>query len=205
MAAIHFENLVFILFVVVAFFFQILAKAATKASKRSSEPKPRPPSTPPTPPRGQPNSDEERIRKFLQALGQPTSSPPPAPVIPRPTYQKPIVVSHLPPLKSPLPPLTTRPPDLPTEIKSAEEVLPTRFPKTFRAPVTPSPIEPLPSLDAPAETYEASTASVTKAKGAPADLVALPRSTSGLRQAMILREVFGPPRSFQPLDLVGTV
>jgi hypothetical protein len=31
------------------------------------------------------------------------------------------------------------------------------------------------------------------------------RSTSGLRDAIILREIFGPPRSMQPLDLVGSV
>lgn len=203
MAAIHFENLVFILFVIVAFFFQILAKAATKSSKRSSQPKPQTPSSPPTPPRAPANSEEDRIRKFMEALGQPTSSPPPAPVAPRPTYQKPIVVSRLPPLKSSLPPLTTRPPELPPDIKSSEQVPPTRAEKKFRARVTPPPIERLPIIDTPAETYEAATAPISKTKGSPTDFVTLLRSTSGLRQAMILREVFGPPRSFQPLAEPG--
>lgn len=204
-AAVHFENLVFILFVIVAFFFQILARAATKANKRSGQSKPGPPPSPSrTPPRPPADSDEDRIRKFLQALGQPASSQPPTPVAPRPTYQKPIVISRLPPLKSPLPPLTTRPPDLPTEITTAEQVPPARPQKTLRARVTPPPLEPVP-IETPTEAYSAASAPTLKTGQPARDLVALLRSQSGLRQAIILREVFGPPRSFQPLELVGSV
>jgi hypothetical protein len=37
-----------------------------------------------------------------------------------------------------------------------------------------------------------------------ADIAKLLRSSTGQRNAIILREVFGPPRSLQPLDLVGS-
>jgi hypothetical protein len=36
------------------------------------------------------------------------------------------------------------------------------------------------------------------------EITALLSSAAGLRNAIILREIFGPPRSLQPLDLVGS-
>lgn len=203
-AAIHFENLVFILFVLVAFFFQALAKVSTKANKGSSPQNPRPPSPPPTPPRTPAGSDEERIRKFLEALGQPASSQPPAPVAPRPTYQKPIVVSHLPPLKSPLPPLTTRPPDLPAEMELPEKIPLPRTARVFTPKTSERPFaaEPPPIIQTSEERFAATTIVPEQSRK---DFIALLRSPSGLREAIILREIFGPPRSFQPFDLVGTV
>src|SRR6266571_8686867 len=119
MAAVHLDNLLFLLFVAIAIFFQILTRAATKGRRRPGDTSRR--STSPSQvsrpiPREPDQSDEERVRKFLEALGQPTTSKPPAPVAPRPTYQRPAVLPHVPPpLRSPLPPLTTRPPDLPRE------------------------------------------------------------------------------------------
>src|SRR5262245_24758382 len=118
-AALHLDNILFLLFIAVAFLFQLLTRAATKTGRRTGgEPKPRP--TSPPPPRRE-ETEEDRIRKFLEALGQPTTSEPPRPVSPRPTYQKPIVLPRAKPtpvarrVLSPLPPLTTRPPDLPSE------------------------------------------------------------------------------------------
>ena len=37
-----------------------------------------------------------------------------------------------------------------------------------------------------------------------ADIAGFLRSSTGQRNAIILREIFGPPRSLQPLDLVGS-
>src|SRR5438552_1237557 len=111
MAALHLDNLLFLLFVAIAILFQILTRAATKGRRRPGDTTRR--STSPSQ-RSRPltadtdQTDEERIRKFLEALGQPTTSKPPPPVAPRPTYQRPTVLPHVPPpLKSPLPPLTT--------------------------------------------------------------------------------------------------
>src|SRR6266513_5717629 len=114
MAAVHLDNLLFLLFVAIAIFFQILTSAATKSRRRPGDTSRR--STSPSqmsrPLSREPDeTDEERIRKFLEALGQPTTSKPPAPVAPRPTYRKPVVLPHVGPFGPPLPPLTTRPPE----------------------------------------------------------------------------------------------
>ncbi|HEV3147142.1 MAG TPA: hypothetical protein VGZ24_00700 [Chthoniobacterales bacterium] len=217
MIAVHFENLLFLLFVAGAFLFQLLARAASKTSKNADESQRRStsrPQTPPPIPRGPAETDEERIRKFLEALGQPTTSKPPPPVMPRPTYQKPVILPHVGPFASPLPPLTTRPPDLPRKIGLPGQLTPTHKTKTstsktaepftFEAYEGP-PSESPPTIDAPAEADVIATRPVLKPEQSKTDIAVLLTSTSGLRNAIILREVFGPPRSLQPLDLIGSI
>jgi hypothetical protein len=214
MIAVHLDNLLFLLLVAVALLFQLLAKAAGKAGKdttrRRSTSAPRTPSTIPHPPV---DSDEERIREFLEALGQPTTSKPPPPVSPRPTYEKPVVLPHVPPFGSPLPPLTTRPPDLPREIRLPGQITPTRTAKIF-TPKVAQPVrfevqeeqigpQPAPVVKTAAEAYAIATQPIAKPEQTETNIVALLRSTSGRRDAIILREIFGPPRSLQPLDLVA--
>jgi hypothetical protein len=219
MAALHLDNLLFLLFVALAIFFQILTRAATKSRKRPGDTTRR--TTSPSQ-MSRPISDdadetdEQRIRKFLEALGQPTTSKPPAPVAPRPTYQEPVVLPRVPrQLGSPLPPLTTRPPDLPREIKLPGQITPTREARTFQPRVAEAPAfeiqqgpplpEPLPVIKTAAEAYAIATQPIPKSAEAKIDVATLLRSTSGLRNAIILREIFGPPRSLQPLELVGSV
>jgi hypothetical protein len=215
MAALHLDNLLFLLFVAIAIFFQILTRAATKGRRRPGGTTRR--STSPSqmsrPISGDADeTDEQRIRKFLEALGQPTTSKPPAPVAPRPTYQRPTVLPHVtPPMKSPLPPLKTRPPALPREIELPGQITPTREARTFESKVAeapvfevqqgPSPLEPI----SEAEVRAAFQPVAPQTSSRTYDIVTLLRSTSGLRNAIILREIFGPPRSLQPLDLVGSV
>lgn len=219
MAALHLDNLLFLLFVALAIFFQILTRAATKSRKRPGDTTRR--TTSPSQ-MSRPISDdadetdEQRIRKFLEALGQPTTSKPPAPVAPRPTYQEPVVLPRVPrQLGSPLPPLTTRPPDLPREIKLPGQITPTREARTFQPRVAEAPAfeiqqgpplpEPLPVIKTAAEAYAIATQPIPKSTRTEIDVATLLRSTSGLRNAIILREIFGPPRSLQPPDLVGSV
>jgi hypothetical protein len=194
MAALHLDNLLFLLFVALAIFFQILTRAATKGRRRPGDTTPR--STSPSqmsrPLSGDADdaTDEQRIRKFLEALGQPTTSKPPAPVAPRPTYQRPVVLPHVSPMKSPLPPLKTRPPDLPREVVR-EDALPAERVSIIKT--------------AAPEAYAIASQPISKSAGEKIDLATMLKSTSGLRDAIILREIFGPPRSLQPLDLVGSV
>ena len=219
MAAIHLDNLLFLLFVALAIFFQILTRAATKGRRRPGDTTER--TTSPSQ-MSRPISDdadetdEQRIRKFLEALGQPTTSKPPPPVTQRPSYQKPIVVPRVPPITaSGLPPLTTRPPDLPREIKLPGQITPTREARTFPPRVAEAPafevqqgaplLEPVPVIKTAAEAYAIATQPISKSARTEIDIAMLLRSTSGLRNAIILREIFGPPRSLQPLDLVGSV
>jgi len=69
----------------------------------------------------------------------------------------------------------------------------------------PPSLEPLPVIRTAAEAYAIATQPISKSAGAKIDIATMLRSTSGLRDAIILREIFGPPRSLQPLDLVGSV
>ena len=216
LAATNFDNLLVLLFFAAAIVFQILTKAVSKGRRRPPETRGRSPSqTTRRLEREEDATDEQQIRKFLEALGQPTTSKPPPPARPRPSYQRPDVLPPVgAPFGSPLPPLKTRPPDLPREIRLPQQIPPTREAKPFR-PTTaetpfevhrgPAPLEPAPVIKTPAEAYEIATKPVSKPTAARIDLATMLRSTSGLRDAIILREIFGPPRSMQPIDLVGSV
>ena len=84
MIAASLDSLLFLLLVAVAVLFQFLAKIAAKTSKDQTKRTPTPIPRTPTPMRRAPTeSDEDRIRKLLEALGQPPTSRPPPPVVPR--------------------------------------------------------------------------------------------------------------------------
>jgi hypothetical protein len=55
----------------------------------------------------------------------------------------------------------------------------------------------------PLEAYAIPTLAPGQSQQAKTNLTLLLRSSSGLQQAVILREILGPPRSLQPLDFVG--
>ena len=205
----HFDNLLFLLLVAVALLFRWLASKAGQTGKGSEESDRRSTSTPQTPPpipHASAETDEERVRKFLEALGQPTTSKPPPPIVPR---------TDIPPRPvAPIrPPADMRPFSMPRRGLTSEErrkrrmILPT--PSSARAPVfevheTTLSTEPAPPVvKRSAEAYAIAIEPATKPEQSKTDIAALLRSASGLRNAIILREIFGPPRSLQPLDLVG--
>ena len=205
MIAVSFDNLLFLLLVAVAVLFQFLAKAAAKAgkdqTKRTETPRtPTPTRRPPT------ESDEDRIRKLLEALGQPPTSRPPPPVAPR-TDIPPRPVA---PVQPPISPLS----QVRREKARKREITPKEIPppRTVREMVPPAfevqegqvPIAPPPIFKAPVETYVGVTSTIAKAEGLRADVATLLASTSGLRGAIILREILGPPRGLRRLEFIGT-
>src|SRR5215831_5400191 len=85
MIAFSLDNLLFVLLITAAVLFQLLSKAVTKVGKKQSDETStsQTPQRPPPIRRAPAESDADRIRKFLEALGQPPTSNPPSPVVPR--------------------------------------------------------------------------------------------------------------------------
>jgi hypothetical protein len=165
----------------------LIQKGKGEAAKTESQPPP-PPSQSITR-GGETRTEEERIRKFLEALGQPAGSAPPK-VAPRRRAVQPKIFSPLPPLTTAPPPLPeapkirtpTPPPPLPIELATTRGTTDPDFEVREVARQTSS--EPLP------ETRRAGLARFKL------------RTPQDLRTAIVLREIFGPPRSLQPLDPV---
>ena len=104
MHAAHLGNLLFLLLLAVAGLLQLLGRAARKTNKdEQPTSKPAPTTLKPIP-RAPAESDEERIRKFLEALGQPAASRPPPPVTPRTNIPPRPLGPVKPPTTCPLPP-----------------------------------------------------------------------------------------------------
>jgi hypothetical protein len=217
MLAVHLENLLFLLLLVVAGLFQLLGRAARKASTGEAE-KPTsksPPRMSKPIPRAPKESDEERVRKFLEALGNPPASPPPPRTAQRPTYRKPLVLPRVPPIASPLPPLVTRPPDLPSEFEVHREPIPIPAERPRAAQRSTEPVfqvhesgaPPAPSSTEPAATtHEIRTQPQNVASARSIDVATLLRSPMGLRGAVIAREILGPPRGLRmQMDFGGAI
>jgi len=218
--AAHMDPLVFLFLLGLTGLFRLLSSKSHKSNQTEE-----PPATrevrPELPRREQPDDDEERIRRFLEALGQPPSAQPPPPVRPRPsaTFPEPQreerarTVRPRRNLLSPLPPLTTTPPPLPQRVQLPRQITqPPYREKTF---VPPSPLTPAfevhkgegaPRVDKPipvrtlGDAYAVATAP-TPATTKPSRLVIELRTPVALQKAILLREILGPPRALQPLEL----
>jgi hypothetical protein len=210
MIAAHLDSLLFLLLVAVAVLFQFLAKAAGKTGKDQTKQTSTPIPRTPTPIRRAPTeSDEDRIRKLLEALGQPPTSRPPPPVVPRTD----IPLRPLAPVQPPNSPFSQLRRErsrkreiIPKEIPPPRTVRETKkmVPPAFEVQEGQLPIAPSPIFKAPAETYAGVTPTIAKAEGPRADVATLLASTSGLRGAIILREILGPPRGLRTLEFIGT-
>jgi len=214
MLAFSIDNLLFLLLIAVAALFQLLSKAVSKANKSdpnetSSPPRPQTPRPIQRAPR---ESDADRILKFLEALGQPPSSTPPSPVLPR---------SNIPPRPvAPVqpPPVLTRVWRLPRERQQKRDIIqeetnPPEQPGRLQQIVPP----PAPSPAATAfEVHRAfpidvqqppivqGSATAGQTIGQRADfrmeIATLLASKSSLREVMLLREILGTPRGLQAMD-----
>ena len=215
MLAVHLDNLLFLLLLAVAGLFQLLTKAVSKRKDDQTTP-----TSPPAPtitrpiPRASPESDQERVRKLLEALGQPPASQTSPPVPQRPTYRRRLVLPRVPPLGSPLPPLVTRPPDLQAEIQGPTRTppIPSEQQKNPPAVFAEQRFEVHESRIAPepvAVVTVATSAKIAEPTQSVAghhvvDWTRLLRSPSGLRDAIIVREILGPPRGLRALEVIGS-
>jgi len=207
----HFDqNLIFIIIAAIVGISRLIARISGESKKPKRPPQlprtpgqPRPEYTQPVQ-RTQPKTDADRIREFLEALGQPTGTAPPPKVQPR---------TQIPPrpLAPVQPPASTRPfrkPEFRTWKEQIKEVV-----------VRQQPSKPAPPPALPAEANEpgawiaqeqAQTTPVKTKIAIPTDqpvtratvetlLKQSLRSPDSLRTAIILREIFGPPRGLQQL------
>ena len=219
MIAVSLDNLLFFLLIAVAALFQLLSKTISKAGKSdsnetSSLPKPQTPRPIQRAPR---ESDADRIRKFLEALGQPPTSTPPPPVAPRidvpPRPLAPVQPTPVVPGAFRLPREQREKPDV-SQRESAPFEQPSRL-QQIVPPPEPPPAAPAfevyeavpvelqqpPVIKPPVEAYTA-TQAVAKRADFTMNIATLLLSKSGLREAILLREILGPPRGLQAFDLL---
>jgi hypothetical protein len=134
-------------------------------------------------------SEEERIRKFLEALGQPAGTQPPN-VTPRRRSVEPQIFPKLPRLTTKPPPLPPPPPQRP---------MPPPMPSEFTSPRPLTMLEPDFEVHEVARQVSSEPAPAMVRSGALIGRIKL-GTPQDLRTAIVLREVFGPPRSLQPID-----
>src|SRR5512132_111587 len=220
MIAFSLDNLLFLLLIAVAALFQLLSITISKAGKSDSNETSSSPrlETPRPIQRAPRESDADRIRKFLEALGQPPTSTPPPPVAPRtdvpprrlaPVQPPPVIPGawRLPREQREKPDVTQResaPLEQPSHL---QEIVPPPIPppaaQAFEVhEALPVELQQPPIIKTPAEAYAAATQAVAKRADFTMNIATLLVSKSGLREAILLREILGPPRGLQAFDLL---
>jgi hypothetical protein len=216
------QNIIFIIIAAIIGISRLVSRISEE-SKKQAQRRRQPPQPPPPQPamqqpiqRTRPKTDEERVREFLEALGQPAGAAPP-PKIQRRTQIPPR------PLAPVQPPASMRPfgkPEFRTWREQAKEIVvlqqPTKVaPPEIKRVVVPSVV--------PAEANEPGTwIAQEQAQTGAATKMALARtddqpsvrasaaaiwkqtlrSSDGVRTAIVLREIFGPPRGVQSSNFV---
>lgn len=212
----HFDqNIVFIIIAAVIGISRLIAHISEESKKQSQRRRraAQPPQNQPkvTEPirRVRPKTDEERVREFLEALGQAPGTAPPPKVQPR-TFSGPLAPVQ--------PPASMRPfakPEFRTWKEQVKEIVVSQQPTTPKPPEikrTPVP-PPIPvTANEPGAWIAQEEAQTSVALKRPPERAGDPlttaastdaiwkqrlRSPESLQTAIILREIFGPPRSMQ--------
>jgi hypothetical protein len=173
------------------------------------------------------DTEEERIRRFMEALGMPTTSTPPPPVQPRkvepaapPANREfqpidPFPRPQIPRAEQPPPPAVPTTPAIPAP-PAIPAAPPSRLP-TRETTVFAEPIRQRSARSATASEFEVQDVTGVAVDDLPSDraassgkraagraetrgIAARLATAQGLRDAVVLREIFGPPRSMQPID-----
>ena len=179
--------------------FIVIAVIRAITSGRGSGPgRPVRPAAPPS------ESDAERRRRFMQALGLPEESPPPPPVQPRTAVNPRPLLPVNPP--SPGGRLYRVPPALPTTgrrtqapaVTTVQKPAPAPAPVAVLQPAPPRPSRPLATIpSAPATTPAARGLALQQQDHPAAALLLKLRDPGAIREAIILREILGPPKALQ--------
>jgi len=184
-----------VIFLVLAGLALIFKWLTTRGSDEAEKP---PSVSPDEPTRRTPSqTDEERVRRFLEALGVPPGTQTPPPIRSRTVTTRPVATTapRVPSPKArrswaqPLPPVVTTPAEM--SAPAPVFVMPTQ-----QLPAVPPPLPPEMNLRASAAPL---ARKATPARSLPTtSFRTMLRSRERLRQAIILREVLGPPRGLEP-------
>jgi hypothetical protein len=217
MLAFSLDNVLFLLLIAVAALFQLLSKAVSKAGKSdsnetSSAPRPQ---TPRPIQRASRESDADRIRKFLEALGQPPSSTPPQPVLPRsdipprpvaPVQPPPVLtrVWRLPREKQQKRDITQEE-GYPSEQRSFQQIIPPPMPTPAATAfevheALPIDVQQPPIITMPLKASATASQTVGERTDFKTEIATLLASKSSLREVILLREILGTPRGLQAMD-----
>jgi hypothetical protein len=218
MLAFTLDNLLFLLLIAVAALFQLLSKVVSKAGKSDSNEASRAPrpQIPRPIQRASRESDADRIRKFLEALGQPPSSTPPQPVLPRSDIPpRPVAPVQPPPVLTPgwrLPREKQQKRDIsqeeshpPEQLSRLQQIIPSPVP----APVAtvfevhealPIDVQQPPIITMPLKASAAASQTGGHRVDFKMEIATLLASKSSLREVILLREILGTPRGLQAMD-----
>ena len=209
----HQQLIPVIIFVAIAIFNMVIRMNSGKNSERGGGTKREPPRDYPPVPDQNRESEEERLRKFMEALGVPNVPEPPRRVVrPRLPATPPLVIQPPlkrtvlvpPPVMQPVPP---QPPPIPAPL--LEPVISAWEPP---APATPAAALPETApLDAPdvlvalepALPVASTTIAAASKTSIPADFQSFLKSPNSLRAAILVKEILGPPRGLQPFAGAG--
>ena len=191
------DTVIFLVLAGLALLLKLFTRQNPEDSGKSTPPAPRPNEQRSPPVRQTPESEEERVRRFLEALGMPAGTQPPPPIRPRQV----IMPAAPPPPRAqrskvrrtavqPLPPLVTTPPPLPPVVAGPPEPV-------FLEEIAP----PAGVAASPVVTGPVSRPTASRPLAPAASLGATLRSRASVRRAIMLREILGPPRGLQPLDV----
>jgi hypothetical protein len=213
------QNIIFIIIAAIIGISRLVSRISEESKKQSQRRRQPPPPQPEMPQaiqRARPKTDEERVREFLEALGQPAGAAPPPKAQPR---------TQIPPrpLAPVQPPASMRPfakPEFRTWKEQAKEIVvlqqPTKLaPPEIRRIVVP-PAVPAEATEPGAWIAQEQAQTAAAAKMASARTDDLPsvrasaaaiwkqtlRSPDAVRTAIVLREIFGPPRGVQSSNFV---
>jgi hypothetical protein len=193
-----FDNPIILLIIVVA----ALLRWLSKRSEAGKDPER--PTTPgqPIPPSGESRTEEESIRRFLEALGQPTTSAPPPKVKPKRETPRRTILPE--PVLHRLPPLKTAPPPLPPPIWASpvliEEAAPPPVEQRIFQPAIAKEVATFEVHDLNVESLDDLSREGRRAAARQRALIPDLASSRALRSAIVLREIFGPPRGLQGME-----
>ena len=190
-----FEHPLIIILIVVA---AILRWLYEKSQASKDEPQ-RPVESKRPIPRAAPDTEEERIRRFLEALGQPTVAPPQSPkVAPKPPPPPRRTILPQPTLHR-LPPLTTVPPPLPPPAPEIPRAMPPLIEqRVFQPSIAKESMFEVQDLGL--ESLQDLSPEGRRAAARQRALIPDLTSPQSLRSAIVLREIFGPPRGLQRME-----